>query len=79
MYIIESYKMDKKEIGKTLKKMGRPKAKNSKSITFNIRFSEDEVKAIDKYIKKHKFESRSGLVREAVKEKISQLDAFRDA
>ena len=33
---------------------------------------------IAEYIKKHKFESRSALIREAINEKINQLDIFKD-
>ena len=60
------------------KKVGRPAQENSKKIVSHIRFSDDEIKLIDKYIKKHKFASRSELIRLAVKEKITQLDAFID-
>jgi metal-responsive CopG/Arc/MetJ family transcriptional regulator len=71
--------MASKESNTTPKKMGRPKEENIKSRTINMRFSEDELKAIDNYIKKHNFDSRSGLIRQAIKDKITQLDAFRDA
>ena len=65
-------------MAKEIKKVGRPKLQNSKDVRFEIRFSEDEIKAIDSYAKKHNFDSRASLIRQAIKEKISQLDAFRD-
>ena len=63
---------------KEVKILGRPPLENSKHQKLNIRFTDKEVKAKDKYIKKHKFESRSALIREAIKEKINQLDIFKD-
>tara|TARA_R110002126_G_C10372471_1_gene493523 strand:- start:131 stop:346 length:216 start_codon:yes stop_codon:yes gene_type:complete len=70
--------MTNKEADKTPKKQGRPPSKNSKHQKLNIRFNDEEIKAMDKYIKKHKFESRTALIREAIKEKINQLDIFKD-
>jgi metal-responsive CopG/Arc/MetJ family transcriptional regulator len=66
-------------MAKDIEKRGRPKLEVSKEVRVQFRFTQDELKAIDSYVKKHKFGSRSALVRQAIKEKITQLDAFRDA
>lgn len=52
------------------KKVGRPSVKNKKEIRFEIRFSDDEIKLIDKHIKKHKLKSRSELIRLAIKQHL---------
>lgn len=50
------------------KKVGRPSVKNKKEIRYEIRFSDDEIKLLDKHIKKKKLRSRSELIRLAIKQ-----------
>jgi hypothetical protein len=64
-----------KEIKKTV---GRPPIESAKNTSVTVRFKEEEMKQIKLYLKKHKIKSVSQLIRLSVKEKVSQLDAFRD-
>lgn len=61
------------------KKVGRPIKKKDKKNGYNIRFTDSELKEIDLYLKKHKeYKNRSELIRASIKEKIRQLDIFKD-
>lgn len=61
------------------KKVGRPKINKEPLKLYNIRLTETELKQIDLYLKKHKqYKNRSELIRVAIKEKIQQLDIFKD-
>jgi hypothetical protein len=65
-------------MSKEIKKAGRPPIEDAKNTSVTVRFKAEEMKQIKLYLKKHKIESVSQLIRLSVKEKVSQLDAFRD-
>ncbi len=67
--------MVKKEVKN---KVGRPTEKDTKNSKITVRFSSDEMKQIKLYLKKHKIDSISKLIRLAVKEKTTQTDLFID-
>lgn len=61
------------------KKVGRPTINKEPLKLYNIRLTETELKQIDLYLKKHKqYKNRSEFIRVAIKEKIQQLDIFKD-
>jgi hypothetical protein len=60
------------------KGVGRPPIESAKNTSVTVRFKAEEMKQIKLYLKKHKIESVSQLIRLSVKEKVSPLDAFRD-
>lgn len=60
-------------------KVGRPTINKEPLKLYNIRLTETELKQIDLYLKKHKqYKNRSEFIRVAIKEKIQQLDIFKD-
>tara|TARA_R110001632_G_scaffold99335_1_gene206065 strand:- start:1136 stop:1339 length:204 start_codon:yes stop_codon:yes gene_type:complete len=59
-------------------RVGRPRELNTKNSVITVRFTTDELKQIKVYLKKHKIESVSKLLRLAVKEKVTQTDLFLD-
>jgi len=59
-------------------RVGRPKEKHAKNFNISVRFSDDEMKQIKLYLKRHKIDSVSQLIRLSVKEKVSQMDLFID-
>lgn len=64
--------MDKK------RKQGRPIELNPLNKRYTIRFTEEEVKEMNIYAKKHNFDSIAKLIRKATIEKIRQTDLFID-
>ena len=68
--------MVKKEVKN---RVGRPKETKVKSGRISVRFSDDEMKQINLYLKKHKISTISKLIRLSVKEKVSQTDLFIDS
>ena len=65
-----------KAIKQPKKTMGRPKQEVIKSNIIQIRFTDAEIKEIDKYIKKNKLKTRSEIIRFSVLSKVRQTDIF---
>jgi len=65
-----------KEEGKN--RVGRPPIESAKNTSVTVRFKSEEMKQIKLYLKRHKIDSVSQLIRLSVKEKVSQMDLFID-
>jgi hypothetical protein len=56
--------------------MARPKTKNPREHTVNVRFSTKELKELKRYAKKHNITTLSPFIRMATLSRIRQLDLF---
>lgn len=66
----------KKAIKQPKKPLGRPKSDNPKPNIIQVRFTDTEIKEIDRYIKKNKLKTRSEIIRFSVLSKVRQTDIF---